>query len=69
MHGMSCLQAYEMKYLKENDDKLRSQLILSKLQSGECNSFCKEIKPFNPKKESWGLTVGKTSGESNIANI
>ena len=58
-----------MKYLKENEDKLRPQLMLSKLQIGECNAFCKEIKALNPKKESLGLTVGRTSGESNIANL
>ena len=30
--------------------------------------FRKEIKALNPKKESLPLTVGGTSGESNIAN-
>ena len=34
---------------------------------GECNDFWKEIKALKPKKESLPLTVGGTSGESNIA--
>ena len=45
--------------------------MLSKLQRGECNDFWNEIKAFNPKpqKESLPLTVGGTSGESNIADL
>ena len=43
--------------------------MLSKLQRGECNDFFKEIKALNPKKEFLSLTVGGTSGESNIANL
>ena len=43
--------------------------MLSKLQRGECNDFWKEIKELNTKKESLLLTVGGTSGESNIANL
>ena len=42
--------------------------MLSKLQRGECNDFWKEIKALN-RKESLPLTVGETSGESNIANL
>ena len=58
-----------MKFLRENEDQLRSQSMLSKLQMGECNDFWKEIKALNPKKESMQLTVGGTSGGSNIANL
>ena len=58
-----------MKFLRENEDELRSQSILSKLQRGECNDFWEEIKAHNPKKESLPLTVGGASGESNIANL
>ena len=36
---------------------------------GECNDFEKGIKALNPKKESLPLTVGGTSGESNIENL
>ena len=43
--------------------------MLSKLRRGECNDFWKEIKALNSKKESLPLTVGGTSGESNIANL
>ena len=46
-----------------------SQSMLSKLRSGEFNDFWKEIKALNPKKESLPLTVGGTSGGSNIANV
>ena len=57
-----------MKFLRENEDQLRSQSMLSELQRRECNDFWKKIKTLNPKKESQPLTVGGTSGESNIAN-
>ena len=43
--------------------------MLSKLRKGEYNDFSNEIKALNPKKESLPLTVGGTSGESNIANL
>ena len=61
----------EMNFLRENEDQLRSQSMLSKLQRAECNDFWKEIKALNPnsKKESLPLTVGGTSGERNIANL
>ena len=39
---------HEMKSLRENEDKLRSQSMLSKLQRGECNDFWKEIKALTP---------------------
>ena len=58
-----------MKFFRENEDQLRSQSILSKLQRGECNDFWKEIKALNAKKEELILTVGGTSGESNITNL
>ena len=58
-----------MNFLRENEDQLRSQSMHSKLQRGECNDFWKEIKALNPKKESMPLTVGGTSGESNITNL
>ena len=60
---------HEMNYLRENEGQLRSQSMRSKLQRGEWNDFWKEIKTFNHKKESMPLTVGGTSGESNIANL
>ena len=60
---------YEMKFLRENEDQLRSQSMLSKLQRGGCNDLWKEIKALNSKKESLPLTVGGTSGESNIVNL
>ena len=59
----------EMKFLRENEDQLHSQSMLSKLRRGKCNDFLKEIKELNPKKESLPLTVRGTSGESNIANL
>ena len=43
--------------------------MLSKPQIEKCNDFGKEIKALNPKKEFLPLTVGGTSGESNIANL
>ena len=58
-----------MKYFRENEDQLHSQSMLSKLEKGECNDFWKEIKALKPKEESLPLTVGGTSGESNIANL
>ena len=56
-------------FLRKNEDQLRSQSMLSKFQMGECNDFWKEIKALNPQKESVPLTVGSTSGESNISNL
>ena len=38
---------HEMKFLRENEDQLRSQSMLSKLQRGECSDFWKEIKALN----------------------
>ena len=58
-----------MKFLRENEDQLCSQSMLSELRRGECNDFWKEIKALNLKKESLPLTVGGASGESNIANL
>ena len=58
-----------MKFLRENEDQLHSQSMLSKLRMGECNYFWKEIKALNSKKESLPLTVEGTSGESNIADL
>ena len=46
-----------MRFLKENEDQLRTQSIPSKLQRGECNDFWKEIKALSPKKESLPITV------------
>ena len=43
---------HEIKFLRENEDQLHSQPMLSKLQRGECNDFWNEIKALNPKKES-----------------
>ena len=58
-----------MKFLREDEDQLRSQSVLSKLRREECNDFWKEIKVLKPKKESLPLTVGGTSGKSNVANL
>ena len=60
---------HEMKFFRENEDQLCSQSMLSKLQRGKCNDFWKEIKALKPKKKSLPLTVGGTSGKSNIANL
>ena len=60
---------HEIKFLRENEDQLCSQLMLLKLRRGECRDFWKEIKALNPKKEFLPLTVGGTSGESNIVNL
>ena len=60
---------HEMKYLKENEYRLRSQSMLSKLQRGEYNDFWKGMKALGSKKKSLLLTVGGTSGKSNIANL
>ena len=40
-----------------------------KTSVGECNDFWKGIKALKAEKESLSLTVGGTSGESNIANL
>ena len=58
----------EIKFLRENEDQLGCWSMLSKLQRGECNDFWEKIKALNSKKESLALTVGGTSGESNISN-
>ena len=60
---------YEIKFLRENEDQLRCQSMLSKLRRGECNDFWKEIKTLNPKKKSLPLIVGGISWESNVANL
>ena len=65
----SRLRKAEIKFLRENEEQLCSQSMLSKLRRGECNDFWKEIKALNPKKGSLPLTVGGTSGESNTANL
>ena len=59
----------DIKFLRENEDQLRSLSMLTKLRMGECNDFWKEIKALNSNNESLPLTVGGTSGESNIANL
>ena len=38
---------HEMKFLRENEDKLCPQSMLSKLRSGECSDFWQEIKALN----------------------
>ena len=58
-----------MKFLRENEDQLRSQSMLSKPRRGKCIDFKQEIKTLNPQKESLPLTVGGTSGDSNIASL
>ena len=59
----------ELIFLRENEDQLRFQSMLSKVQRGECNDLWKEIKSLNPKKEFQPLTVGGTPGKSNISNL
>ena len=49
---------HEIKFLRKNEDQLRCQSKLSKLQRRKCNDFWKEIKALNPKKKSLPLTVG-----------
>ena len=39
---------HELKFLRENEDQLRSQSMLTKLRRRECNDFWKEIKALNP---------------------
>ena len=58
---------HEMKFLRENEDQLRSQSMISKLRRGECNDFRKEIKAL--RKEPLTLTVEGPCGESDIANL
>ena len=53
-----------MKFLKENEDQLHSQSMLSKHKRGECNDFWKEIEALYPKNKSLPLSVGGTSGHS-----
>lgn len=60
---------HELKFLKQNEDQLRANALLLKLQSGRCNDFWKEIKSLNPKKESLPVTVDGISGEGNIAKL
>ena len=60
---------HEMKFLKENEDQLRSQSMISKRPRGECNDFWKEIKALNLKKQSLPPTVLGICGENNITNI
>ena len=60
---------HEIKLLRDNEDQLRSQSMLSKVQMGKCNDFWKVIKAVNGKMKSQPLTVGGTCGESNIANL
>ena len=55
---------HEMNFLKENEDQLRSQSLLSELQRGERSDFWKEIKALNPNKESFPLRVGGTLGRT-----
>ena len=55
---------HEIKVLRENENQFCSQLMLLKLERGECNDFWKEIKAVKSKKESLPLTVGGTSGEA-----
>ena len=43
--------------------------MLSKFRRGKCNDLWKKIKALKSKKESLPLTMGGTSGESNIANL
>ena len=54
---------HEIKILRENEDQLRSQSMLSKLLRGECNDFLNEIQALNAKKKSLPLTVQGTLTE------
>ena len=60
---------HEMKFLRENEEQMRSQSMLSKLRRGECNDFFNELIAPNPKKESLPLPALGISGESNISNL
>ena len=38
----------ELRFLRSNEDNLRAQALLTKLQSGDCREFWKEIRSLNP---------------------
>ena len=57
-----------MKFLRENGST-SFPINAFKTSKGTCNDFWKEIKGHNPKKDSLILTMGGTSGESNITNL
>ena len=59
----------EMRFLRNNEENLRSQALLRKLQNGECRNLWKEIRSVNPCKDSLPLSVDNVSGEENIANL
>ena len=61
---------HEIHFLRENEDKLNSQLFSQCYQNFKGKKlFWKEINALNNKKESLPPTVGGTSRESNIANL
>ena len=60
--------SHEMKFLRMRINFVPNQCFQN-FERGECNDFWKEIKALKQKKESLPLTVGVTSGESNIANL
>ena len=62
---------HEMKFLRENQDQLHSQSIFENFEGENPMISGRKLKHsiLRSKKESLPLTVGITSGESNIANL
>lgn len=59
----------ELAFLRENEQQLRAQALLTKLREGKCKDFWKEIRALNPKKDSLPLTVAGVTGVDNIARV
>lgn len=59
----------EMRFLKKNEEQLRSRALLQKLQSGSSTHFWKEVRKLTPRTASLPLTVAGVTGEQNIANL
>jgi len=59
----------ELKTLRQNENQLRANALLRKIQDGSCKDFWKEIKKLNPKKESLPVSVSGVSGDANIAKL
>ena len=59
----------EMRFLRQNEEQLRSQALLRNLQSGHSQDFWKGIRAMKPKSNTLPLTVDGVTGEENIANL
>ena len=59
----------ELAFLRQNEQQLRAQALLTKLRQGKCKDFWKEVRSLNPKKEALPLAVAGVTGEANIARI